>query len=86
MTLAGLRSLFRHRRKQRVILHNANPHRLRHTFGADLARAGIGMRTLQQLMGHTDIDTTQRYINLSLEDVAEEYRQASARIRDRYET
>ena len=84
MTLAGLRSLFRNRRQQSTRLHNANPHRFRHTFGSDMARAGIGIPVLKQLMGHNDIETTLLYINLSLEDIAEEYRQALDRIRESY--
>jgi site-specific recombinase XerD len=85
MTLAGLRSLFRNRRKRQARLRNANPHRLRHTYGADMARAGIGIPVLQRLMGHSDVETTLRYINLSFEDVAREFQQASARIRERYQ-
>ncbi len=85
MTLAGLRSLFRNRRQKLARLHNANPHRFRHTYGTDMARAGIGLPVLQQLMGHSDIETTLRYINLSPDDVADEYRQASERVRDRYQ-
>ena len=86
MTRAGLRSLFRKRRRKQTRLNNANPHRLRHTYGADMARAGIGMPALQQLMGHGDVDTTLRYINLSLKDVTEEFLKVSARIRERYDT
>lgn len=84
MTLAGFRSLFRNRRQQRTCLNNANPHRFRHTYGADMARAGIGISVLKELMGHDDIATTLGYINLSLEDIDEEFRQASARIEERY--
>jgi integrase len=36
-------------------------HDLRHTFGTQMAAAGIAMRTLQELMGHRDIQTTMRY-------------------------
>jgi integrase len=36
-------------------------HDLRHTFGTRMAGAGVPMRTLQEWMGHRDIDTTQRY-------------------------
>jgi integrase len=36
-------------------------HDLRHTFGTQMAAAGMPMRTLQELMGHADIATTQRY-------------------------
>jgi integrase len=36
-------------------------HDLRHTFGTRMAAAGVAMRTLQEWMGHRDIETTQRY-------------------------
>jgi integrase len=36
-------------------------HDLRHTFGTAMAGAGVPMRTLQEWMGHRDIETTQRY-------------------------
>jgi integrase len=36
-------------------------HDLRHTFGTAMAAAGVPMRTIQEWMGHRDIQTTQRY-------------------------
>jgi integrase len=36
-------------------------HDLRHTFGTRCAAAGVPMRTLQEWMGHRDLETTQRY-------------------------
>jgi integrase len=36
-------------------------HDLRHTFGTRMASTGVPMRTLQEWMGHRDIETTQRY-------------------------
>ncbi len=40
-------------------------HDLRHTFGMAMAGAGVPMRTLQEWMGHRDIETTQRYADYS---------------------
>jgi site-specific recombinase XerD len=84
MTRAGLRSLFRHRRRQAAI-GNANPHRFRHTFGADMARAGVRLAVLQKMMGHGDAATTLQYINLSMADVAAEFRRAMTEIQRRYD-
>jgi len=75
LTAAGLRSLFRHHRLRSRIA-NANPHRLRHTFGADMVRAGISLPALQRLMGHSQIQTTMLYVQLSPQDVWREYTQA----------
>jgi site-specific recombinase XerD len=83
MTPAGLRSLFRHRRR-RPTLAIANAHRFRHTFGTDMARAGVRLPILQRMMGHADMKTTLQYIELSLVDVADEYRRALGIIEGRY--
>jgi integrase/recombinase XerD len=83
MTATGLRALFR-RRRRRPDLRPANPHRFRHTFGADMARAGVRLPILQRLMGHADLKTTLGYVRLSLTDVAEEYRRALAQLAQRY--
>jgi site-specific recombinase XerD len=83
MTSAGLRSLFRYRRRV-TELHNANAHRFRHTFGTDMARAGVRLPTLQRMMGHAQAETTLQYINLAMTDIAAEYQRASSVIQHRY--
>lgn len=83
MTTDGLRSLFRHRRRNEKI-ENANPHRLRHTFGADMARCRVRLPILQKMMGHEDSKMTLRYINLSMVDIAAEFQRAAKEIHERY--
>jgi integrase/recombinase XerC len=83
MTRGGLRSLFRHRRRKEII-KTANPHRLRHTFGTDMARCGVRLPILQKMMGHADSKMTLQYINLSMADIAAEFQRASAAIYKRY--
>lgn len=77
MTTAGLRSLFRHHRRSSQVAP-ANPHRFRHTFGADMVRAGISLPALQHLMGHSQIHTTMLYVQLAPQDVWREYTRAVA--------
>ena len=79
MTPAGLRSLFRHHR-QTTSVTAANPHRFRHTFAADMIRAGISLPALMQLMGHAQIQTTLVYIQLTPKDVWEQYARAVAQL------
>jgi integrase/recombinase XerD len=75
ITPVGLRSLFRyHRQRSRVA--QANAHRFRHTFGADMVRAGISLPALQHLMGHAHIHTTMLYVQLAPQDVWREYARA----------
>jgi integrase/recombinase XerD len=75
MTLAGLRSLFRHHRLCSQV-PEANPHRFRRTFGADMVRAGISLPALMHLMGHSQIHTTMLYVRLAPQDVWREYTRA----------
>jgi site-specific recombinase XerD len=75
MTPVGLRSLFRHHRVRSQVAH-ANAHRFRHTFGADMVRAGISLPALQHLMGHSQIRTTMLYVQLAPQDVWCEYSNA----------
>jgi len=75
LTAAGLRSLFRHHRLCSLI-RQANPHRLRHTFGADMVRAGMSLPALQRLMPHSQIATTMLYVQIAPQDVWREYARA----------
>jgi site-specific recombinase XerD len=75
LTPAGLRTIFRHHRRVSTV-SNANPHRFRHTFGADMVRAGISLPALMRLMGHSHIHTTMLYVQLSHQDVWREFHRA----------
>jgi site-specific recombinase XerD len=79
MTVSGLRSLFRYHRK-RAGVPKANPHRFRHSFGAEMVRAGISLPALMKLMGHANIQTTMLYVELSQSDVREEFQRVLDRI------
>jgi integrase/recombinase XerD len=79
MTPAGLRSLFRHHRKNTGVT-KANPHRFRHTFASDMLRAGVSLPALMQLMGHAQIQTTMIYLQLTPQDVWEQYARAVAQL------
>jgi site-specific recombinase XerD len=77
MTAAGLRSLFRHHRRV-TDLSKANPHRFRHTFARDMLCNGVSLPALMQLMGHAKIQTTLVYVQLSAQDVYQQYARAVA--------
>lgn len=75
MTEAGLRKIFRtHRARSGAI--RVRPHRLRHTFGTDLASAGIDLLVLRELMGHVHVETTAAYVHLAPETIAAEWARA----------
>jgi site-specific recombinase XerD len=77
LTEAGLRSTFRYHR-QRSGARRVRPHRLRHTYGTELAAAGIDLLVLRELMGHASPETTAGYVHLSNEHLAVEYAAARA--------
>lgn len=75
MTEAGLRRIFR-THQARTGASRVRPHRLRHTFGTELASAGIDLLVLRELMGHAHAETTAGYVHLAPETVAAEWARA----------
>jgi len=53
------------RAARRANLKNNGPHILRHTFCSHLAMRGAPVRAIQELAGHKDLSTSQRYMHLS---------------------
>jgi site-specific recombinase XerD len=56
---------FVRRAAQKAGLFNNGPHMLRHTFCSHLAMLGAPTRAIQELAGHQELTTTQRYMHLS---------------------
>jgi integrase/recombinase XerD len=53
------------------------PHRLRHAFGKNFLVEGGDLRSLQEIMGHTDVKTTQKYASLNLTDIIKKHQKFS---------
>src|SRR5579863_5271690 len=58
---------------------DVHPHTLRHAFGTHMLEEGADLRSIQEMLGHERLSTTQRYTQLSMKHVLEVYDQTHPR-------
>lgn len=79
LTRQGLYKIVQRHAKSAGLAEKMSPHTLRHTFATHLLSGGCDLRSLQEMLGHADIATTQIYTHLSAERLRDVYFQAHPR-------
>jgi integrase/recombinase XerD len=79
LTRQGLYKIVQRHAKSAGLAHRMSPHTLRHTFATHLLAGGCDLRSLQEMLGHADIATTQIYTHLSADRLRDVYFDAHPR-------
>ena len=84
LTRQGLYKIIgRHAQLGRASADKMSPHTLRHTFATHLLAGGCDLRSVQEMLGHADVSTTQLYTHLSNQHLKDAYFKAHPRATER---
>ena len=83
LTVRTVQRILENYRKRLGLLQKASPHTLRHSFATHMLESGADLRSIQELLGHASLSSTQRYTHLNLDSLMETYDKSHPKARKR---
>lgn len=79
MSADVIRKVFKNKCAKAGISNSVSPHTMRHTFASDVLDGGADLRSVQEMLGHASLSTTQIYTHLSAKKLKDVHTQAHPR-------